>query len=440
MSKKKNRNKQPTPAVTLRKSPRFLQIVLADPADPITPDPEPRRTRIPSSASPLTLTGINNDNSKIRSRASVRSNHCCRLNRNNSELIIEDGVNKFKQFGNSIKNKVKRSKRKRDNNVDRLDTLAIYDDDDTGKQDEVSDKCADKSKNGAAVCTTIVVHEGLKAEADFNKTINNGWTKDQELALEKAYIGAKPNPHFWKNVSRLVPGKSAQECFDKIHSSHLTPPPPRLRSRSRVSNSNDLSFPASKLLDSSSPKRKKPRYHKQKSHVIQRTVRHMLQNQYNNVNQVSDADLFSVLEPTFTESVNCNLMLTTPDRNPVEVLKMCRERSSTVKKKSVSRFSTLVSPPVLKEVKNKALHEKYIDQLNCREAKRKAAYAKAEKVHQIKGMKQESSVERKNAIKDAKNALVFGAKDAINEFQHYQAKVLSNLFDNECDVDADEGV
>ncbi|XP_071707545.1 uncharacterized protein [Rutidosis leptorrhynchoides] len=381
MSKKKNRNKQPTPAVTLRKSPRFLQIVLADPADPITPDPEPRRTRIPSSASPLTLTGINNDNSKIRSRASVRSNHCCRLNRNNN-----------------------------------------------------------KSKNGAAVCTTIVVHEGLKAEADFNKTINNGWTKDQELALEKAYIGAKPNPHFWKNVSRLVPGKSAQECFDKIHSSHLTPPPPRLRSRSRVSNSNDLSFPASKLLDSSSPKRKKPRYHKQKSHVIQRTVRHMLQNQYNNVNQVSDADLFSVLEPTFTESVNCNLMLTTPDRNPVEVLKMCRERSSTVKKKSVSRFSTLVSPPVLKEVKNKALHEKYIDQLNCREAKRKAAYAKAEKVHQIKGMKQESSVERKNAIKDAKNALVFGAKDAINEFQHYQAKVLSNLFDNECDVDADEGV
>lgn len=240
-----------------------------------------------------------------------------------------------------------------------------------------------------------------------------------------------------------VPGKSAQECFDKIHGSHLTPPPLRPRSRSRVSKSQDSSFSTSILLDSSSPKAKRLRSRKQKSHVVQRTVRHMLQNQYNKVEQDSDADLFSVLEPTFPESVNCNLMLTTPDRNPTEVLKRCQERSSTVCKKSVSRFSssygtTLVSPPVLKQVKNKALHEKYIDQLNCREAKRKAAYAKAEKLHQSKGMKPESSVERKNAIKDAKNALVFDARDAINKFQHHQAKVLSNLFDYESGADADD--
>lgn len=239
-----------------------------------------------------------------------------------------------------------------------------------------------------------------------------------------------------------VPGKSPQECFDKIHGSHLTPPQPRLRSKPRVSNLQNPPFSASKLINSSSPKTKKPRFRKQKIHVVQRTVRHMLQNQYKE-EQDSEADLFSVLEPTFSPSLNCHLMLTTPDRNPDEVNKRFQERSSTAHKKSVSRFSssyekTLVSPAVLKQVKNKVLHEKYIDQLNCREANRKAAFAKAEKVNKRKVTKQDNSVERKDAIKAAKNALVFGARDAINEFRYQQATVLSNLFDEECGVDADE--
>lgn len=34
--------------------------------------------------------------------------------------------------------------------------------------------------------------------------------------------------------------------------------------------------------------------------------------------------------------------------------------------------------------------------------------------------------------------LIFGAREAINEFQYQQATVLSNLFDEECGVDADE--
>jgi hypothetical protein len=34
--------------------------------------------------------------------------------------------------------------------------------------------------------------------------IAEGWTKEQELALRKAYFTAKPTPHFWKNVSKMV--------------------------------------------------------------------------------------------------------------------------------------------------------------------------------------------------------------------------------------------
>ena len=83
------------------------------------------------------------------------------------------------------------------------------------------------------------------------------------------------------------------------------------------------------------------------------------------------------------------------------------------------------------------MHEKYIDQLNCREANRKAACAKAEKLRKGELMKEEGSVQRKDAIKAAKNALVFGARDAINEFQHQQAKVLSDLFDEEARGDDD---
>ena len=34
--------------------------------------------------------------------------------------------------------------------------------------------------------------------------IRKGWTKEQDLALQSAYLTAKPSPHFWKNVSKLV--------------------------------------------------------------------------------------------------------------------------------------------------------------------------------------------------------------------------------------------
>ncbi|KAD5960913.1 hypothetical protein R6Q59_013936 [Mikania micrantha] len=426
---------------------------------------------------------VNECNAKQLTRSSDRRNgklekrvtrsSCCRdLDKtshgcSSGEWILEEGVNISKQSrGKSLKNKLNHSKKSHDSNSNQCDTLAY---DDKGSkpvllttenrvlEENLSKKDGDNIKNQVDVTTAVVVREGPMNMTDVDKKqknigvkrtrnqfenitgITQGWTKDQELALERAYLESKPTPHFWKKVSRMVPGKSAQECFDKIHGSHLTPPQPRMRCRARVSNPQNTSFSASKLLNTSSPTTKKPKYRKQKSHIIQRTVRHMLQNQYK-AEQNSESDLFSLLEPTFSPSLNLNLMLTTPDRN--QEADDARKRCSTAGR-SVSRFSgshgtTLVSPPVLKQVKNKALHEKYIDLLNCREANRKAASAKAGKANKSKVMKQESSAERKEMVKAAKNALVFGAKDAINEFQHQQAKALNDFFDCESGDDAEE--
>lgn len=35
-------------------------------------------------------------------------------------------------------------------------------------------------------------------------TVLQGWTREQELALQRAYFSAKPTPNFWKKVSKLV--------------------------------------------------------------------------------------------------------------------------------------------------------------------------------------------------------------------------------------------
>ena len=39
---------------------------------------------------------------------------------------------------------------------------------------------------------------------DKGHRIVEGWTKDQELALQRAFLVAKPTPHFWKKVAKLV--------------------------------------------------------------------------------------------------------------------------------------------------------------------------------------------------------------------------------------------
>ncbi|PWA88562.1 homeodomain-like protein [Artemisia annua] len=363
--------------------------------------------------------------------------------------------------GNTLRNRVKGNTKSRNDDCDRDDEVVV--DNKMNKtpfsvkehhilDNKLSEKRIDKVGKGADGRTDEVPKRvGTKRKVNQAKDdvkLRQGWSKDQELALERAYLTANPTPHFWKKVSRMVPGKSAQECFDKIHCSYVTPPQTRPRSRAAGLVLQNSNLSASKLLDSSFQKVKKTSCRRQKSHVVQRTVRHMLQKQYK-VEKDSEADLFSVLEPTLNLSAQPIIpvrLLSTPDSVKYKGEVHRQEGSSTIHRKSCSRFSsaygtTIVSPPVLKQVKNIALHEKYIDQLNCREANRKAASSKQDKVLMSKSIKQDSSVKRKDAIKAAKFALLFNAKDAINHFQDQQVKALSSVFDDECgsDYEEDEG-
>lgn len=66
-----------------------------------------------------------------------------------------------------------------------------------------------KTKENRVVCDEGFGGEGKKG-GNGEKRKRNGdeirkwWTKEQDLALQRAYFTAKPSPHFWKNVSKLV--------------------------------------------------------------------------------------------------------------------------------------------------------------------------------------------------------------------------------------------
>ncbi|XVF17419.1 hypothetical protein REPUB_Repub10bG0120800 [Reevesia pubescens] len=283
-----------------------------------------------------------------------------------------------------------------------------------------------------------------KCDEEVN-VIVQGWTRVQELALQRAYFSAKPTPNFWKKVSKLVPGKSAQDCFDKIHSDRSTPIQPQPRSRAKrinLSPIGHLSFSASKLLKPTVPTNKRSRCSKQKSHLAQKkTVRHLLQKHYH-VDQGDEADLFSILEPNPSPSMHAvpNVMLSTP-KNLLEkqgFLQKCHERSSSGPKKHQSKLGNsctgaLISPPVLKQIKNRALHEKYIDQLHSRDAKRKAESARADK-EVGKENKGSIQIQKIDKVRAAKNALVSDARYVINQLKDLQTASV----DNSLDLDNDD--
>lgn len=250
-----------------------------------------------------------------------------------------------------------------------------------------------------------------------------------------------------------MPGKSAQDCFDKIHSDHLTPTQPQPRSRAKEINLSPIghfSLSASKLLKPTAPQNKKSGCSKQKSRLVQKkTVRHLLRKHYH-VDHGDEVDLFSILEPNTSPSTHAlpNAVLSTP-KNLLEkqrFLQKCQERSfeSCGLKKSKSKLGNpctdaLVSPPVLKQIKNRALHEKYIDQLHSREAKREAESERAKKVlgKENRGSTQTQKIDK---VRAAKNALVSDARNVINQLQHLQTTSVDNSLDLDNDdyVDDDE--
>ncbi|OWM85438.1 uncharacterized protein LOC116194822 [Punica granatum] len=278
-----------------------------------------------------------------------------------------------------------------------------------------------------------------KREAEASGS-EQGWTKEQEAALERAYLAAKVTPSFWKKVSKLVPGKSAQECFDKFNSD-LPTPQPRSRSRAaktRTSQSERSPLSASKILEPVKPTNKTSRRRKMKSHIVQRTVRQLLQ-KHCQMDQTAGADLFSILEPNVNSSakiLESSSILSTPETAGKKqgFLYTLRERTSS-SKKPLSRFhgsgetgKVLISPPVLKPVKNRALHEKYLDQLHSREARRNVASA-GNKILRTPKV---------DVVRAAKEALVSDVRDAIHRLQDFQDSPNSGSRDLDDDYGADE--
>ena len=48
--------------------------------------------------------------------------------------------------------------------------------------------------------------------------VDDGWTLDQVHALKIAYHRVDPaQPNFWPEVAKSVYGKTANECFAKVH-------------------------------------------------------------------------------------------------------------------------------------------------------------------------------------------------------------------------------
>ncbi|XP_010261205.1 PREDICTED: uncharacterized protein LOC104600080 [Nelumbo nucifera] len=324
-----------------------------------------------------------------------------------------------------------------------------------------------KRRNGSSVTSPAMtsLEDGGKNIRDANRVTEEsradrkrkhqescglqGWTKDQEVALQKAYFAAKPSPHFWKKVSKLVPGKTAQECFDKVHSDLVTPPQPPPRSRTSRNSSSPMghfSLSGSKLLEPTELSVKRRRNSKQKRYHAQKTVRHLLQKHYL-MDQGCEADLFSVLETTMGSSCQAleRDVVSTPEciQKSSGFLQKCRSRSSSAHKKSLPRLrssceTALVSPPVLKQVKNLFLHEKYIDQLHCREVRRMAASTSAAKCIGPESDRKDCHVQKVDMLKAARNALSSDARDVIKQFQHLQAHDLSNYDDFDEDENGED--
>lgn len=60
-------------------------------------------------------------------------------------------------------------------------------------------------KEGNGCKGKALIHENRsRSQIEEEHSIVHGWTKEQELALQRAYLTAKPTPHFWKKVARMV--------------------------------------------------------------------------------------------------------------------------------------------------------------------------------------------------------------------------------------------
>ncbi|XP_047048196.1 uncharacterized protein LOC124653173 [Lolium rigidum] len=303
-------------------------------------------------------------------------------------------------------------------------------------QPKISDETLMNTKEGnEEMC-------GVKGGEQQQLRASDDWTEEQDLTLRQAYFTARPSPHFWKKVSKLVPGKSAQECFNRVHADLSTPAP--IAPRPRTSKIQFSPLGHFKLSDSKVPNLLEPlvgrrKTAKQKSLAAQKTVRHLLK-KHSLIDQAQEADHFSIFE-TSPSALQLNIPLEdspgTPDNciNSFPLVKY--SASSSARKRPLSKLKTKqaeVSPAVLKPIKNVVLHERYINQLSRREVakkpRKKAAGTKATDPEKPL-LEQQAGV-----VKAAKNALMSEATDFICQFKKLQANSLAHVLENsEDDVD-----
>ncbi|KAK3132579.1 hypothetical protein QOZ80_6AG0524750 [Eleusine coracana subsp. coracana] len=285
---------------------------------------------------------------------------------------------------------------------------------------------------------------GIEKEGNEPFCGQDDWTDEQDIALRQAYFSARPSPHFWKRVSRMVPGRSAEECFNRIHADLSTPTPiaprPR-RCKAKFSPLGNFSLSDPELPNLLEPTVGKQRTSKQKNLASQKTVRHLLQ-KHCLVDQAQAADHFSLFESS-PSALQLNISFEDSPGTPLSCMNSGSmhksSASSSARKKPFSRFKTKKdepSPAVLKPVKNAVLHEKYIDQLIRREGtKRPRKRATGSKA--ADNMKAHSE-QQAGDLKAAKNALISEATEFVGHFKKLQANSLANMVENSEDDETDD--
>ena len=103
-----------------------------------------------------------------------------------------------------------------------------------------------------------------------------------------------------------VPGKSQQDCFDRIHCDYMTPPEtqPRLRAKTfKSSPIHQFSISASKLLKPMDKTARRSNVLKPKNIITQKSVDKLLQ-RHLKVDLDREGDIFSVLEPNTKHQIS----------------------------------------------------------------------------------------------------------------------------------------
>ncbi|KAH9301507.1 hypothetical protein KI387_013090 [Taxus chinensis] len=287
-----------------------------------------------------------------------------------------------------------------------------------------------------------------------------GWSEEQDIALHNAYYTVKPVPNFWKQIAKLVPGKSSEECFNRFYTAFPTPPvsQPRSRTKGKIYESSVRPFvdDINTLLKSAGSTGGRSGRTKNCFLDAHKTVRQIL-GRHKIADKEYETDLFSAVE-TFRSSSQSFLIPIadapiTPDcaHKPGGESSFYRTQSAHWHK-SLSRFSEdshrqlqkkLVSPEVLKQVKNPALHDKYIDLLHSRDALRNALAQniKIESKYVGTGM---GRLPQAEAVCAAKTAVVAEAQQVLRQSRTLGEKdclrigyCTSDDSDEECEGDND---